>query len=358
MWFTIGVTGVCFFKYEFCCSHCPESGKNKLSNHQYKVPFTLKLKHFKKIVDLCYAAKVPKIHICGTGEPFLHPHIFDFIDYTIKIYGSVSLQTDFSKQLFKNSPFIKELLLRKKNISYITTDIFPERLHNGIKIGSDFSFLINCLKTICSQSDISINANLIISKRSYKGITALINQLHKKKINFNLDIDHLFLFGFNDFTSFDNLYLSSDLEITQELISAKARAKDLGIDIRIPLPWDLSNDEAIRCNVFWQKFQTMPSKKLPKERWSGNAIPQPCPVVVLGDIQSIGNILNYQDFMQFWNNPKLQQIRGKIIEGRIPDPACSYCHIGQKKYFRKLTLAELIYTHTHLQLKKIKKIFF
>ena len=107
-WVTVGITGNCTFKCEFCCSHCPESGSNNNTSHQYKIPFNMPIDDFKKIVTMCYNADVPHIHICGTGEPFLHPNILEFIDYLSEIYpNDVTLQTDFCKPLFekKNLPF-------------------------------------------------------------------------------------------------------------------------------------------------------------------------------------------------------------------------------------------------------------
>ena len=51
------------------------------------------LADFRRLVDLCYRARVPKVHICATGEPFLHHDILAMIDYVAARYGRASVQT-------------------------------------------------------------------------------------------------------------------------------------------------------------------------------------------------------------------------------------------------------------------------
>ena len=60
---SIGITGYCMNTCEFCSSHCPDSGKNKFTSHQYNIPFFMNFKDFCKIVDMCYLAKVPHVHM-------------------------------------------------------------------------------------------------------------------------------------------------------------------------------------------------------------------------------------------------------------------------------------------------------
>jgi len=335
LWVTVGVTGNCSFKCEFCCSHCPDSGKDKKTSHQYKMAFNIKLEKFRQIVDLCHKAGVPRIHVCGTGEPFLHPKILDIIDYVISVYGNVSLQTDFVTKIFEKKRYIDEIIKRKNDITYITTDIFPKHTHEEIKKGSDFEYLLYCMETISQATDIQFGAHVLLTKNTYQGLTDLLQSLNNRNINFKLEIVHLLPLGFNEFTSLNNVYTSSDTDITEELDRLKRTAIALNIKTYIPQPWDIVNINRNPCTMFWRKVQLMPSKKLPKERWCGNAIPQQCNAVVQGNIFSIGNIFDYNNFMDFWNNDRLVEIRSRIMSGKLPDEACRNCYIGTHGKFNK-----------------------
>jgi len=343
LWVTIGITGNCTFKCEFCCSHCPESGKNKETSHQYKVPFNMPFGDFKKIVDMCRDADVPHLHICGTGEPFLHPQILEFIDYLAEVYPkNITLQTDFCRMLFEKKGFVEEIIKRKAHITQITTDIFPLAQHTRIKKGSDFSYLIDCMEKISLETEITFAAHLILAKNSYHGISELITTMSSRNIRYNLDIVNLLPLGFNDFTSINNVYMSSDSDIAQELERARQVAAALDVSVKIPDPWNKENLERKRCNMFWQKVQLMPSKKLLKNKWSGNAIPQQCNAVVRGDLFSLGNIFDYGSFMEFWNNDRYIEIRKKIMSGEIPDSECVNCYTGCHGGFEKLGWVQIV----------------
>ena len=337
-WVTVGITGHCYFRCDFCCSHSPESGKNARTQHQYRMPFTLSVDDFKKTIDMCREGGVPRIHVCGTGEPFIHPKVLDLLDYLTSVYGTFSIQTDFGKKVFEKRRIVDEIIRRGDHITYITTDIFPREVHHTIKKGSDFDYLLDCMERITRETDIVFNAHVLLSKQTYKGLTGLVHTLHDRKINLRLEIVNLFPLGFNDFTSIDNVYTSSDREITDELDRARGVARKLGVKIDIPRPWDIANKARKPCLVFWQKLQTMPSWNIPKEKWPGNAIPQQCPAVVLGEISSIGNLLDHETFNDFWNNDVLVDIRKKIMSGQLPDEACRQCYLGCHGEFRGNTL--------------------
>jgi len=333
LWVTVGITGSCAFKCDFCCSHSPDSGANEKTSHQYKMPYTMSLYDFKRVVDMCYEAGVPRVHICAAGEPFLHPRILEFMDYEISVYSHLSLQTDFWKRLFEKKNFVDEIIKRGNAISSITTDIFPEEMHEKIKKGSDFDYLLHCMEKISRKSDIIFDAHVILTKKTYKGLPELVCKLHRKNIRFYLNIVNLFPLGFNEFTSMDNVYLSSDTNITDELRRLRHTAEELDVKVNIPKPLDKTSTSKFTCPAFWQKVQLIPSKKLPKERWRGNTILQQCPATVIGDIFSVGNLFDFDNFMDFWNNDALVGIRKKIIAGEMPDEACRLCYLyADSKY--------------------------
>ena len=340
LWVTVAITGGCAFKCDFCCNHSPDSGKHERTSHQYKMNFMMADEDFEKIVSMCHEASVPHLHICGAGEPFIHPKILKFIDHLIDVYSKTSIQTDFHKALFEKKGYNDEIIKRGSRITFITTDIFGEEDHERIKKGSDFDYLLHSMEKISRHTDILFKAHVILTKQSYRGIPELMRELHRRKVNFRLEFVNLFASDFNPYTSIDNAYMSSDADIAEELERVRRDAEQLGIDIDIPPPFDLFNAAGDPCVEFWKKVQLIPSKNIPKEKWAGNAIPQQCPAVVSGDLFSIGNLFEYDTFMEFWNNDLLVGLRRAMMDGQLPDEACKTCYVGYRGSFRKVGVEE------------------
>ena len=125
---------------------------------------------------MCYDGRVPSIHICATGEPFLHTDILMFIDYAIKVYGKTSIQTNFYAKIFENNDYIKELIKRGKNIRYITTDVLsgdPQE-HEMLKKGSKYHEVLDAMEILSKKSNIFFHVHLILTKYNYQNIDKLI----------------------------------------------------------------------------------------------------------------------------------------------------------------------------------------
>jgi MoaA/NifB/PqqE/SkfB family radical SAM enzyme len=331
-WITIGITGNCSLTCEFCCNHSPASKASPVTSHQYKMGFNLTPEEFERAVRMSAEAGVPRVHVCGTGEPFFHPRVLDLLDIVTSIYPITSLQTNFVKPVFEKRGYVDAIIERGDSISYITTDMFGPAIHEKVKQGSDFAYLLDCMERVSKETPILFDVHIVLTRSSYEGSAELLETLHRRGVRFVMNIGNLFALGFNAFTSLDNAYRDSDVEIKAELDRVARLASDLGIQVRIPLPWGKANDQRRPCKEFWNKVQLMPSKKLPRERWPGNAIPQQCPADVVGDIFSIGNLFDYRTFMEFWNNERLVAIRRRIIEGHLPDEACRACPTGAQGF--------------------------
>jgi len=329
---TIAISGFCMYQCLFCASHCPDSGKDIRSNHQYKMNYFVPYQEFCKIVDMCYKANVPHVHIVAAGEPFLHKDVFKMMDYLAYKYGDVSIQSDFDKNLFKKRNIFEKIIHRGNVISEITTDLFPPDVHNQIKIGSTYKDVVDAMEFLSRKTDIHFRVHNIITKLTYKRIDDSILELYKKNINFTYDIVNLHTHGFNEFTSPDNAYLSSDIQITTKLNKIRKLGEKLGIKINIPEPWDeMFKFNNGNCLGFWNRFQITPSKRVHREKWVGNAIPSQCNAVVIGDLYSLGNIFDYDNLMELWNNTKFIHLRKNLINGKYPDKMCKTCYLYDEK---------------------------
>lgn len=326
LWMTIGVTSACSHRCLFCAYH-GEAAKNV--SKVYGLGYMLKFNEYKRMVDMAYDGGVPRIHICGTGEPFYNPDILKMIDYTIFKYGEVSIQTDFCKELYDKNDFLNEIIKREGNISYIATDILsgiPSE-HEKIKLGSSYESLMGSLEYIAKNSSIIIKVVIILTKQNYRGILEMMDELEKRKIVYEMLIVNLLPYEYSSFTSRKNVYSVKDKEIIEYLQKVKDRARKTGVSIVIPEPSE--NEE--ECYVFWTEFQTWPVYGCNKERYVENMIPHACAAVVRGELNSLGYIFDYKNIMEAWNNTKLVEIRENMINGRYPDKWCEHCMFNKSK---------------------------
>ncbi|MCR2045719.1 radical SAM protein [Acetatifactor muris] len=330
---TIGITSACPNKCLFCSYH--GEAAREVSN-TYNLPYMLSYKDFCKMIDMAKQGGVPHIHICGTGEPFVNPEVLKMIDYVIKNYGYVSLQTDFWKELFQKRDYLNEIIKREKYITYIATDILSskEEEHNAIKQGMKYCDLMDMLEYLGRNSNVRIRAVNILTRSNFRYLRGIIDDLLLRKVNFELWITNLLSYDYSPYTSSDNVYQSGDIEITKALAEVEEYAKEKGVKIGIPEPADYERE----CSVFWESFQTWPVRGCEKERYVENMIPHACAAVVRGKLNSQGYLFDYDNIMDAWNNEIIVKIRENILKNRYPDEWCKKCFMYQDtdSYFKKV----------------------
>lgn len=140
-----------------------------------------------------------------------------------------------------------------------------------------------------------------------------------------LNIVNLFPHMFNTFTSLDNVYHESDIQITKTLEYVRNIGEKMGITVHTPKPFD---DAGQTCSVFWEKVQIWPVKGVDPGRYEENLIPHACNAVVLGDINTLGYVSDFDTVMDLWNNEYFRSIRRKILSGEQPDRFCWSCPNG------------------------------
>lgn len=286
----------------------------------------MSVERFKQHVDFLHAGKVPHIHICATGEPFLHKGIMQMIDYTIGKYGAVSFQSNFNPSIIQRYSYIDRIIERKRQISYIACDFNASN-------GNDFSFIKkgssidDMLKTLCrlSSEGIHLNATFILTKDTYRSLLDTIGLLARNEIRMTLTVVNIFPYMFNDFTAIDKVYRQRDREITAFLEKAQQLGQRFGIKVNLPEPFDSPQNV---CSVFWEKIQVWPVAGINPARLDENIIPHGCNAVVLGGLNSLGYMFDFKDVMEMWNSPQLVRIREKILTGLAPDPFCAFCPCG------------------------------
>jgi sulfatase maturation enzyme AslB (radical SAM superfamily) len=254
----------------------------------------------------------------------MHKDVLSMMDYTIDVYGSVSIQTDFYQILFEKYNYIDEIVNRKDYISCIITDILsgdPDT-HQRIKKGSSFEYIMSSMEYISNLSKIEFEIHYIITKNNYKHLDSLINELARRRINCHIAIVNLHASGFNDFTSPRSVYKESDISITNALKQAESFGLEKGITVSLPTPVDVGNGQ---CGSFWTRFQTWPVKGIDKSRYAENIIVGGCNAVVRGNLNTLGYVFDYDNIMDLWNNEHFVTIRKNLLQGVYPDKACESC---------------------------------
>jgi len=319
---TIAISSACTNQCIFCAYHSDDA-RNARSK-AYGLDFRLSFKDFKRIVDMCYRGRVPNVHLCATGEPFLHTEIFKMLDYSTEICGSTSIQTNFNRNLFESKSLISEILLRQDSIKKITTDFLSGKpsVHNHIKKGSKYEDVMSAMEYINQNSNIHFEVHYVLTRLNYAHLDDLINDLARRKINCHVAIVNLHPYGFNEFTSPESVYMSKDLEISKALQAAKALGQEKGIEVSIPSPFDSGTG---MCGSFWTRIQTKPIMGVDRKRYAENVIVGACNAVVIGNLKTLGYIFDYDNIMDLWNNEYFVRIRGNLLKGIYPDEACTTC---------------------------------
>ncbi len=321
---TLTIGGYCTNKCIFCAYHNPLSGENKKTSHLYRLAYNLTLEQAEKNVDMFVENKIPLIHVVSEGEPFLHKNILEILGYVIEKSGDVTTQTNFNKPLFEKRKFTDEIIKRGDKIRYITTDLlsYNPELHNSIKAGSDFNYTLDCMERISKESGLFFYITYILTNKNYKGIDKLLKILKDRGINNRFSVINLDPYCLNDFTDIRSIYKSGDTEITSELDKARKYAEDNGLWAEITEPYDVSGQ---KCDVFWTQIQIGPSHKIPREKFHDNVYPRACMANAYGDIYTYGNLSDYKNIMDLWNNEYLVNIRKNLIKGIYPSYYCAYC---------------------------------
>lgn len=321
---TIGVGSACPNKCLFCAYHGEDAKGN---SEVYNIPYVLSLNDFMRIVDMAKDASVGHVHICATGEPFANPHILDMIDYVISKYNNVTFQTEFWPKLFKEKNYLYEIVKRKDYIPSITTDICSGNPleHEKIKKGENFQYLMDCLEVLSKEGQIHLKPYMILTRNNWQNMSNIIDEFIRRDIyDFELNVGNLNSYDYSEFTSSNNVYVSSDVEITEELSRLVEYGNKRGIKVRIPVPADMTDK---MCSVFWDKFQIWPTSRCDIDKRNDNMIPMACKAVVKGDIWTLGNLFEYSSLMEAWNSETLVSIREGILRGIYPSEYCKECFL-------------------------------
>lgn len=139
------------------CPHCPCTFMPSIRDTEDNF---IKLEYFKKLVDEVRPYK-SAIRMSGYGEPLLHPHFFELIEYAKKKDISLSLITNGS--LFDQKKIERIINLDIDSIE-ISCDSHKEEIYRGIRVGLDFNKVRqNIFKLVETRNRLKKNTAIMVS---------------------------------------------------------------------------------------------------------------------------------------------------------------------------------------------------
>ncbi len=284
----ISLTNTCNANCVFCDVH-----ENKLKTNRIDVY---------KLIDEIADMGAKYVHFMGGGEPFMDPHIEDYIKYISKkgLYAACTT----------NAFLLREdriLRLKGCNLShmFISIDGAKKEIHDKLRrVDGIFENAINAINRLKEMNkDIVIVVNHVINKRNIDSLDEMI--MLKERVNF----DYL------------NLLLVKDcpeLEISDEqrekylqsidkykMIAEKVGVKFLEEDINVLQP--RYTGQNISCYFpYYATYVDCPT---------GNVYPCDCTIHRSGDY-CYGNLFE-NSFTELWNGEKLKDLRNKLMNEKM-----------------------------------------
>ena len=299
---TINIEARCNFKCKYCIYHGPDK--------KYNCNYSYTFEQIKEQIDLLIKYNIPKIHICGIGEPFLNKDIFRVFDYLNSIGHRTSILSNCSKIVADKIDKIVDSNL----LSFSTDlDVSNKEDFKWLCGRDDFDIVIENLKRMISlkknkKKDMTINIASIITKKYLnqlpeigyilKEIRADSWSLMFLAVNFE---DAGFLTREN--TLFDEPELVYPFMKQLEEFTSKNK-------IKFFYPYffkeDFANSSLHCVKPYNQIMLNIPSSDINQNEIYGNVSPGCYP-----DFPSYGNIFK-DSFDEIWNGKKIVDMRRKL----------------------------------------------
>lgn len=308
-----------------CNLKCRMCVYNSKDTNRGRTPLSVDFEDFKKVVDVLVTNGILHVHICAIGEPFLNTDIFKMIEYVKKNNMGCSVMTNGSKIIESK---IEQIVSSGLDSFHVDMDSGDPDEYEYIKKGAKWDVLINNLKNLDRErkkqkSNMKIQVDSIMAKSNYKNFRKVIDQCLELNVD-RISISYLVPYGFNEFTSKENMIKYEDKEILEEMYGMIEYGRRKGLELDVPLIFERNRKENMLCSAPWTKIMVnMPNEKIPKEDWLGN-IAMYCELQVYEEGMSFGNILK-QPFNEVWNGYKMKDLRRRLLEGNPPRPCIENC---------------------------------
>lgn len=302
------------------CQHCWRTTVEKPTDMEFDL--------YKRMIDEILPKKV---NILGNGEPFIHPEVFEFIDYAKRKNCLVYTSTN---GILIDKQKAKRLIDLHVDSIGVSIDAATKESYSKIR-GSDIEMVYNALgylseaKMKSGYRDISIGVAFLIQKDNFHEIEDFAKKIDK--------------YDGVDFISYQRLkFLSDKLKTGKDLLGSityetiKNRIDKIKKWTKVKIIYD----EHV-ANKMWKKNILSSGGNFTKrciQPWYSAYI------TALGDVLpccffsamknlSMGN-LNQMSFTEIWNGSNYKKFRSQLRRGISPYEVCAECYpFGLADYF-------------------------
>ncbi|NCN51924.1 radical SAM protein [archaeon] len=176
----IEITGKCNLK----CKYCYNSRFNQLD----EVKNQLTLEEIKKIIKEAFEIGIKEVYLIG-GEPFMHPNIFEIMDYIHSFNGKISIS---SNGTLLNERIIEKM--KKYDIKTFAISLDGKKSHDEVRINSNHKQIINAIKLIRENLTKNVDVITIVNNYSKDELLELYQILKELKIR-EWALNHMFSEG-------------------------------------------------------------------------------------------------------------------------------------------------------------------
>lgn len=194
---------MCVLSFVYVCNlNCPNCPYNNSEIREtYKDALFMPDDIFKKIADEC-GQYTSYLRISGGGEPMLHPHAVELMEYAKKANAKVGLITNGSK-------FTEESLTRllRASIDMIefSVDACDEETYNTVRPGGNFNTVLKNIKlAVQLRNTLKSTSNIIVSAINQKGVDTEEVKKFWEPIVDNVQIRKYLTWGYNKDESADS----------------------------------------------------------------------------------------------------------------------------------------------------------
>jgi len=292
------------------CIHCPRSYRNI-----NKIDMGLGLLSLEKFVEIIgKLGPVRRITLQGLGEPLLNPDIFKMIESAHKQNFFVSFSTSAS---FYNVEVEEGLRRYPPDLFTVSVDSMEKASFEAIRINCNFEkFIMNTERMITAVRESCKNTDMLfyccVMKVNSPYLTKVIEFADKWKIKSVV------------FSELNLSYLGSvrnELIIDSQDYANVQKAMDLadekGIQSVFTREYGVKIPGKVLCRHLWQQ---------PYITWDGYV--NICCGRPFSSIHNVGNIFEINSFMEIWNSPKMQALRGARSTENVPS-VCSVCPMAK-----------------------------
>lgn len=304
-----------------CNLHCTSCSRDMIVDRAQLLDEAL----WKKIID---ETRPMNVNVSGIGEPFLHPRVFEIIQYARANGAAVNCATNFTRVKGKHRAIVESGIDQLK----VSIDACRAETYRAIRGEDAFDEIIEGIREVgrwkekLGSATPSIRFNFALQRLNFQEAADLVN------LASDVGVDGIY-FQYLSYNDMDDRKAMLTASMTREALQAELdRARQnsarTGVVTNLAI-WERDFE------LIWDAMQPMaeytPNDKPCYFPWMSTWIGadgwiRPCPIMPWTvDEGRMGNLAE-QSFAEIWNNEYYQELREALARGERPTRSCKTCY--------------------------------